>query len=137
MTGTIDPHALLLFLIVFVWTPPHFWALAIHRHRDYARADIPMLPVTHGLPYTRLQVLLYTALLLVVSLLPFITRMSGWIYLVGALVFGGWFLAYAWRLYVDQEDDRLPMKTFSYSIWYLAGIFAVLLIDHYALPGAV
>lgn len=134
VTGSVDPHSLLLFLIVFVWTPPHFWALAIHRHRDYARADIPMLPVTHGLPYTRLQVLLYTALLLVVSLLPFITRMSGWIYLIGALLFGGLFLAYAWRLYINPGDERLPMRTFSYSIWYLAGIFSVLLLDHYVLP---
>jgi heme o synthase len=134
VTGTVHPYALLLFLIVFVWTPPHFWALAIHRHRDYALAEIPMLPVTHGLPYTRLQVLLYTALLLVVSLLPFITRMSGWIYLIGALVLGAMFLGYAWRLYVRPDDQRLPMRTFSFSIWYLAGIFTVLLIDHYVLP---
>jgi protoheme IX farnesyltransferase len=134
VTGSVDPHSLLLFLIVFVWTPPHFWALAIHRHKDYARAKIPMLPVTHGLPYTRLQVLLYTALLLVVSLLPFITRMSSWLYLAGALILGGAFLVYAWRLYVNEDDERLPMRTFSFSIWYLAGIFTVLLLDHYLLP---
>jgi len=135
VTGDIHPHALLLFLIVFVWTPPHFWALAIHRYRDYARAEIPMLPVTHGLPYTRLQVLLYTALLMIVSLLPFITHMSGWIYLVSAVALGIAFLAYAWRLYVCEDDERLPMRTFAYSIWYLAGIFTALLVDHYALPG--
>ena len=131
VTGSVDPHALLLFLIVFVWTPPHFWALAIHRHDDYARASIPMLPVTHGVAYTRLQVLLYTMLLLVVSLLPFITRMSGWPYLLGALLLGGVFLRYAWLLYVRPEDGRLPMRTFSYSIWYLTGIFSMLLLDHY------
>lgn len=136
VTGSVDPHALLLFLIVFVWTPPHFWALAIHRHGDYARASIPMLPVTHGIAYTRLQILLYTMLLLVVSLLPFITRMSGWPYLLGALLLGGGFLRYAWLLYVRPEDGRLPMRTFSYSIWYLTGIFSVLLVDHYLIMPA-
>ncbi|MBT6275532.1 MAG: protoheme IX farnesyltransferase [Chromatiales bacterium] len=133
VTGTIDPHALLLFALVFTWTPPHFWALAIHRHADYARAEIPMLPVTHGVPYTRLQVLLYTLLMFVVSLLPFVTRMSGWIYLVGALVLGGVFIREAWRLYVKPEDARQPMRTFSYSIWYLTAMFGFLMADHYIL----
>ena len=131
VTGEIDPHALLLFLIIFAWTPPHFWALAIHRHREYADADIPMLPVTHGVDFTRLHVLLYTVILFVVSLLPFVTRMSGVIYLVVATILGSIFLGYAVALY-RRRDTGLPMRTFGYSIYYLAGIFAGLLIDHYA-----
>ncbi|MCY4285173.1 MAG: heme o synthase [Thiotrichales bacterium] len=131
VTGEVDPHALLLFLIIFAWTPPHFWALAIHRHREYADADIPMLPVTHGVDFTRLHVLLYTVILFVVSLLPFATRMSGVIYLIGATVLGAGFLAYALALY-RRRDKRLPMRTFGYSIHYLLGIFGALLLDHYA-----
>lgn len=130
VTGQVDPHALLLFLIVFTWTPPHFWALAIARRREYAQADIPMLPVTHGVEFTTLQILLYTILLLAVSMLPFAIGMSGWLYLVGALVLGGRFLHYAVALN-RTHDDRLAMKTFGYSIAYLAGLFAVLLTDHY------
>ena len=131
VTGEVDPHALLLFLIIFAWTPPHFWALAIHRHREYADADIPMLPVTHGVDFTRLHVLLYTVILFVVSLLPFATRMSGGIYLIVATVLGAGFLAHALALY-RRPDKRLPMRTFGYSIHYLMGIFGALLLDHYA-----
>jgi len=131
VTGEVDPHALLLFLIIFAWTPPHFWALAIHRHREYADADIPMLPVTHGVDFTRLHVLLYTVILFVVSLLPFATRMSGVIYLIIATVLGAGFLAYALALY-RRRDAHLPMRTFGYSIHYLLGIFGALLLDHYA-----
>jgi protoheme IX farnesyltransferase len=130
VTGTIDPHALLLFLIIFAWTPPHFWALAIHRKDDYANADIPMLPVTHGVPFTRTYVLLYTLVLFLVSLLPFATRMTGGLYLVGALVLGGGFLYHALVLYRGR-DAKAPLRTFSYSIHYLVGIFGALLIDHY------
>jgi protoheme IX farnesyltransferase len=128
VTGEVEPHALLLFLIIFVWTPPHFWALAIHRREEYAQVDIPMLPVTHGVPFTRLQVLLYTILLIVVSVLPFATHMSGPLYLVGALLLGTGFLVYALRL---MRTNAVAMKTFGYSIIYLMGIFALLLIDHY------
>ena len=131
VTGEVDPHALLLFLIIFAWTPPHFWALAIHRHREYADAEIPMLPVTHGVDFTRLHVLLYTVILFVVSLLPFATRMSGVIYLVVAIGLGVGFLGYAVALY-RRRDERLPMQTFGYSIYYLFGVFSGLLVDHYA-----
>ena len=130
VTNTIDPHALLLFLIIFIWTPPHFWALAIHRREEYAKVDIPMLPVTHGVPFTRLQILLYTIMLLVVSVLPFATHMSGPFYLVGALLLGGGFLYYA-MLLMKGDDESIAMKTFGYSIWYLMAIFAILLVDHY------
>jgi len=130
LTGSLDPHALLLFLIVFVWTPPHFWALAIHRRHEYAKVDIPMLPVTHGVPFTRLQVLLYTLLLLAVSVLPFVMHMSGFIYFTGALLLDGGFLYYAIRLILGR-DEKVAMQTFGYSIWYLMAIFALLLVDHY------
>ncbi|MBL8251077.1 MAG: protoheme IX farnesyltransferase, partial [Candidatus Competibacter sp.] len=115
VTGQIDSGALLLFLIIYIWTPPHFWALAIHRRHDYANADIPMLPVTHGVAFTRLHILLYTILLFLVTLLPFLTGMSGWIYLIGAVGFGLRFLGYATRLYATG-DDRLAMPTFGFSI---------------------
>lgn len=128
VTGTVDPHALLLFLIIFVWTPPHFWALAIHRRSEYAAVDIPMLPVTHGVEFTRLQVLLYTVLLLAVSVLPFATHMSGPVYLVGAVLLGLGFLRHAVRL---MHHESAAMPAFGYSIVYLMGIFALLLIDHY------
>jgi len=130
ITNSVDPHSLLLFLIIFVWTPPHFWALAIHRRDEYAKVEIPMLPVTHGIEFTRLHVLLYTILLLVVSVLPFVTRMSGIFYLGGALALGMGFLYYAVQL-MRTEDSKIAMKTFGFSIMYLMGIFAFLLIDHY------
>ncbi|MHA7834125.1 MAG: heme o synthase [Algiphilus sp.] len=130
VTGTIDPHALLLFLIIFVWTPPHFWALAIERRDEYAEVDIPMLPVTHGIEYTRTQVLLYTILLVAVTMLPFATGMSGIIYLASALVLGGVFLVYALRMRFAPVPG-LPMRTFGYSIVYLMALFTALLVDHY------
>ena len=130
MTGAVDPHALLLFLIIFAWTPPHFWALAIHRRSEYAAADVPMLPVTHGVPFTRLQILFYTVLLLVASVLPYVTRMSGVVYLAGAVIFGAGFVYYALAL-LFRDDPALPMRTFGYSIVYLFGIFACLLADHH------
>lgn len=133
VTGEVHPHALLLFLIVFVWTPPHFWALAIFRRDDYARAMIPMLPVTHGVTYTRWHVLFYTLLLVVVTMLPWLTGMSGLFYLGGALVLGGVFVYYAIRL-MNPPSERFPMVVFNYSIVYLMALFAFLLVDHW-LPG--
>jgi len=133
ISGTVDPHALLLFLIIFIWTPPHFWALAIFRRDDYARALIPMLPVIYGVTYTRWQILFYTILLLVVSLLPWITGMTGLFYLGGALVLGGVFLYYAIRL-MDPPDELFAMEVFKYSIWYLMALFAFLLLDHWLMP---
>jgi heme o synthase len=130
VTGTLDPHSLLLFLIIFAWTPPHFWALAIYRRNDYASVDIPMLPVTHGVEFTRLHILLYTIVLFIITLLPYLTYMSGILYLTGAILLGGGFLYYAIRMQFDHSD-RLAMKTFSYSIVYLMALFALLLIDHY------
>jgi len=133
VTGQIDPEALLLFLIIFTWTPPHFWALAIHRMDDYRKVDMPMLPVTHGLPYTRLQILLYTILLFVVTLLPYAYGMSGVLYFAGALVLNLGFLGYAIQLYRNTHAS-LPIRTFGYSITYLMGLFALLLVDHYVPP---
>lgn len=133
ISNTVDPHALLLFLIIFVWTPPHFWALAIFRRDDYAKALIPMLPVIYGVTYTRWQILYYTILLLLVSLLPWITGMSGLFYLGGAAVLGAVFLYYAVRL-LNPPDDFFAMEVFKYSIWYLMALFAFLLIDHWLLP---
>ena len=130
VTGEVSPEALLLFLIIFVWTPPHFWSLALYRTEDYARAGVPMLPVTHGKQYTRLQVLLYTLILFAASLLPYAIRMSGAFYLAAAAILGGVFTAYAVRLHVAYTD-ALARRTFRYSIVYLALLFAALLVDHY------
>jgi heme o synthase len=130
VTGQVSPEALLLFLIIFAWTPPHFWALALYRTEDFAKAGLPMLPVTHGNLYTRLQVLLYTGILFACALLPFAYGMSSWIYLGAALVLNAVFLLYAVRLYVSYSD-ALARRTFRYSIVYLSALFAALLIDHY------
>lgn len=130
VTNSVDPHALLLFLIIFTWTPPHFWALAIARRDEYAKAGIPMLPVAYGNDFTRLHILLYTILLVIVTLLPYLTGMSGLIYLGAAVILGGVFLYYVLQLKL-RTDEQLAMRTFSYSITYLALLFAALLIDHY------
>lgn len=130
MTGEIHPYALLLALIIFVWTPPHFWALAIARREEYAKVNIPMLPVTHGPEFTRLQILLYTILLMIVTLLPYLTGMSGLIYLLSAVLLGLGFIYYA-VLMMRKKDNKTAMKTFVYSIVYITLLFAALLIDHY------
>jgi protoheme IX farnesyltransferase len=130
VTGNVDSDALLLFLIVFVWTPPHFWSLALYREKEYAKVGIPMLPVTHGSEFTRLWILLYTILLAAITLLPFATRMSGLLYLIGALALNAGFIAYALKLY-RHYSDALARKTFGYSIRYLAALFSLLLVDHY------
>lgn len=131
ITDTISTEAVLLFLIIFIWTPPHFWALAIRRKDEYAKAGIPMLPVTHGVKYTKLLILLYTLMLFSVSLMPFVIKMSGLIYLSAAVVLGAGFVVFAWKLYIDEHNEN-AMKTFSYSIFYLSMIFLFLLADHYA-----
>jgi protoheme IX farnesyltransferase len=133
VTGEITSSALLLFLIIFVWTPPHFWALAIARKDEYAKVGIPMLPVTHGEEYTRLHILLYTILLVVITVIPYLTGMSGLIYLAAAVSLGAVFLNYAVRMVRDTGDVELPMRTFKFSITYLAVLFAALLVDHYFL----
>ena len=130
MTDSVTPDALLLFLIIFTWTPPHFWALALYRTEEYAKAGLPMLPVTHGEKFTRLQVLLYTIIMVASTLLPFVYRMSGWIYLVSAIVLGLVFMYYAVRIYLAYSD-KLAQTTFRYSILYLSLLFAALLVDHY------
>jgi protoheme IX farnesyltransferase len=130
VTGDVTADALTLFLIIFAWTPPHFWALALYRKDEYARAGVPMLPVTHGDKFTRLHVLLYTIILCACSLLPFVVRMSGAIYLAAAVILGSIFLGYAVRIYRDYSD-ALARRTFRYSITYLASLFAALLADHY------
>ena len=130
VTNHLDPQSLLLVLIIFIWTPPHFWALAIYRFDEYRKAEIPMLPVMYGIPYTKLNVLLYTILLLVVSVLPFLVGMSGWFYLIGALVLGGRFMHWAIKLY-RHEDVAIAMRTFRFSIVYLMMLFVFLLVDHY------
>ena len=131
MTGEVSSEALLLFLIIFIWTPPHFWALAIRRREEYAKVGIPMLPVTHGVPFTKLQILLYTILLLAVSVLPFVIHMSGLIYLAGAIALGLGFIWQAFVLYRSDTDDH-AMKTFGFSIFYLSVLFGFFLLDHYA-----
>jgi protoheme IX farnesyltransferase len=130
VTNQIDPHALLLFLIIFAWTPPHFWSLAIYRRNDYARADVPMLPVTHGVDYTRIQILLYTVLMVLATLLPYVTYMSGVVYLCGVLALDFVFLYFAIRMLFDRAD-ALALTTFRYSIVYLAGVFLLLSVDRY------
>jgi protoheme IX farnesyltransferase len=132
VTGSLDPQALLLFLIIFVWTPPHFWALAIYRKEEYALVDIPMLPVTHGAAYTRLQILLYTILLVIVTTLPYLTGMSGLVYLAGVTVLNAGFMWYALRM-MRSKDILLPMHTFAFSITYLMVLFIFLLADHYVI----
>ncbi len=133
VTGVVSSDALLLFLIIFCWTPPHFWALALYRRDEYAAAGIPMLPVTHGERHTLLQMVLYTILLIAVSVLPFATGMSGAMYLVGTLILGGIFLAYVVRLF-RRYSDSLAKQTFGFSIQYLAMLFALMLVDHYQQP---
>jgi len=131
ITGEVTSDALLLFLIIFVWTPPHFWALALYRYKDYEKAGIPMLPVTHGQKFTRLNILLYTLLLCAVSIMPFAVHMSGWLYLTGVVVLNAVFVYYAVKLYRNY-NDLLARKTFTYSIQYLAMLFALMLVDHYS-----
>lgn len=126
-------YALLLFLIVFIWTPPHFWALAIHRRDEYKKAQVPMLPVTHGLEFTRVQILLYTVLLLLVTLLPYLTGMSGVIYLISAATLGALFLGYSVKIFLEPDNPRIAFKTFKYSVNYLMVLFVALLVDHYLL----
>ena len=126
-------YALLLFLIVFIWTPPHFWALAIHRRDEYKKAQVPMLPVTHGLEFTRVQILLYTVLLFLVTLLPYLTGMSGVIYLISAATLGALFLGYSVKIFLEPDNPKIAFKTFKYSVNYLMVLFVALLIDHYLL----
>jgi protoheme IX farnesyltransferase len=133
VTNQIDGHALLLVLIIFAWTPPHFWALAIARRDDYAKVDIPMLPVTHGIKFTKVHTLLYTLILFAVTLLPFATRMSGPLYLLGAVVLGGGFIYWAIVMMIGK-NPKAPMETFKYSIVYLMALFMVMLLDHYVFP---
>ena len=131
VTGEVAPEALLLVLIIYAWTPPHFWALALYRTEEFTRAGLPMLPVTHGQKFTRLHVLLYTLILIASTMLPFVYGMSGWIYLTAVLALDGMFLYYAVRIYTAYSD-RLAQQTFRYSVVYLAGLFTALLLDHYA-----
>jgi protoheme IX farnesyltransferase len=133
VTGEIHGHALLLVLIIFAWTPPHFWALAIHRRAEYAAVDIPMLPVTHGVAFTKLHILLYTVIMFLITLLPYATRMSGPLYLLGAVVLGVGFLYWAIVL-MRGKNPNAPMQTFRYSIFYLMALFVVMLVDHYLFP---
>ncbi len=132
LTGDVGPEALILFLIIFLWTPPHFWALALYRVEDYRKSGLPMLPVTHGNEFTRLQVLLYTLVLFAACLLPFVIGMSSWLYLVSSLVLNGMFVAYAFKLWRHYSDD-LARRTFRFSLIHLSGLFAALLLDHYLL----
>ncbi len=133
MTGEVGAEAMMLCLIIFLWTPPHFWALALYRAEDYRKSGLPMLPITHGPEFTRLQIFLYTLVLLAATLLPFTYRMSGWIYLAAALVLGGWFIVLAWQLW-REYSDALARRTFRFSIWHLSLLFAALLVDHYLGP---
>lgn len=130
ISNTVDPYALLLVLIIFVWTPPHFWALAIYRKDEYAKESIPMLPVTHGVAFTKLQIVLYTIILFIVSVLPYIVLMSGWIYLFSAITLSSMFMYYSIKLYYS-DDNAFAMKTFNFSIYYIFLIFLALLLDHF------
>ena len=130
VTNTIEPNALILVLIIFIWTPPHFWALAIYRKDDYAKQSIPMLPVTHGVAFTKLQIVLYTIILFLVSLFPYIVLMSGAVYLISAITLSSLFLFYSVRLYLS-DDDKYAMQTFWFSIYYIFLIFIALIIDHF------
>tara|TARA_R110002094_G_scaffold4865_19_gene13696 strand:- start:4984 stop:5889 length:906 start_codon:yes stop_codon:yes gene_type:complete len=130
VTGEVHGYALLLVLIIFAWTPPHFWALAVHRKEEYAKAEIPMLPVTHGEKYTKLHILLYTVIMIIVTVLPFVTGMSGWLYLLGALVLGAGFLYWAIVMMIGKNPNA-GMDTFKYSIIYLMALFIIMLVDHY------
>ena len=132
MTGDVGPEALVLFLIIFLWTPPHFWALALYRVEDYRKSGLPMLPVTHGSEFTRLQILLYTWVLFAACLLPFMVGMSSWLYLAAAVVLSLWFCVYAWRL-MRNYSDALARETFRFSLIHLSALFAALLLDHYLL----
>jgi protoheme IX farnesyltransferase len=133
VTGEVHGHALLLVLIIFAWTPPHFWALAIHRREEYAKVEIPMLPVTHGVRFTQLHILLYTLIMFAITLLPYATGLSGPLYLLGAVVLGGGFLYWAIEL-LRERNPNAPMETFRYSIVYLMFLFVVMLLDHYLFP---
>lgn len=133
VTGEVHGHALLLVLIIFAWTPPHFWALAVHRKDEYAKADIPMLPVTHGEAYTKLHILLYTIIMILVTVLPYITGMFNWLYLLGALVLGAGFLYWSLAM-IFSKKASVGMDTFKYSIVYLMALFIIMLLDHYLLP---
>lgn len=133
MRGDVGPEAVVMCLIIFLWTPPHFWALALYRVEEYRRSGLPMLPVTHGSDFTRLNVLLYTFVLFAATLLPFIIKMSGWLYLASAVVLGLWFIAYGFQLWRNYSD-ALARKTFRFSILYLSLLFAALLVDHYLMP---
>lgn len=130
VTNSLDANGLLLVLIIFIWTPPHFWALAIHRRAEYAKADIPMLPVTHGVKFTKIQILLYTILLIACTTLPFITGMCGWLYLIGSLALGSRFLYWSLKL-MFSDNSLVALKTFKFSIYYLMFLFIILLADHY------
>ena len=130
VTGSIDPEALLLVLIIFAWTPPHFWALAIHRKDEYAKVNVPLLPVTHGDKFTRLHILLYTIILVLITIMPYLIGMSGLVYLAGAMVLNIGYLYWGVRLMVSK-DEKDPMRSFGYSIWYLLALFVALLVDHY------
>ncbi len=132
MTGDVGPEAFVLFLIIFLWTPPHFWALALYRVEDYRKSGLPMLPVTHGSEFTRLQILLYTWVLFAACLLPFMLGMSSWLYLAAAVVLSLWFCVYAWRL-MRHYSDELARETFRFSLIHLSALFAALLLDHYLL----
>ncbi|EED36472.1 protoheme IX farnesyltransferase [Luminiphilus syltensis NOR5-1B] len=136
VTGEIHGHALLLVLIIFAWTPPHFWALAIHRREEYAAVGVPMLPVTHGVRFTALQILLYTILMVLISLLPFATGLSSWLYLAGALVLGAVFMYWSVEI-IRDKNPAAPMATFKYSITYLMVLFIIMLVDHWMLGGGV
>ena len=134
MTGQVGPEALILFLIIFLWTPPHFWALALYRVEDYRKSGLPMLPVTHGNEFTRLQIFLYTLVLAAACVMPFVFGMSGWLYLAAAVVLSAGFIAYGWRLWRNYSD-ALARKTFRFSLIHLAALFAAMLVDHYLLWG--